>query len=528
MPSLGQMFAGDRFLQGYDSSRQRGMQDQSMQLQQMTSLAALMQQMQQQKKSQQEAAEMEVVKGIVQKTGGDPEKAIQALISTGNPKAIELASKLKGMVPDPMKGMPDIVKLKALADSARARGATAMADMLEAKIRKETQTESAAGQEDRNFLLETSEAYGKGVATPEQMKKATLIHDMLTSPKVVNGNIVQMQLPKEYDPRNRFGLPTADEAMSKFGTGQPQTIQYDPSTQLTGQNQPVAKPIAPVSERAAPKVTELPDNRPLTQAAKLNEDFRAGRISPAQFAALDVGNQRASDELVQAVSDGRVPIPTGFALKSPYWQDVMDRVSKINPKFDATLYGARSAARRTFASGPEARNVTALNTVIGHLGTLDETATAMQNKDVRVVNAVVNRLRTELGDPRIQNFDTAKQAVAEETMRVFRQVGASEIEARMWGDRINSSGSPEQLKGVISTLGQLLESRVEAIAQQYERTVTEGGNPARVDPENKKKLERLVGKGNPIREFSTEAEAAAANLPKGTRVKIGGQIGTWR
>ena len=200
---------------------------------------------------------------------------------------------------------------------------------------------------------------------------------------------------------------------------------------------------------------------------------------------------KASETIVDAIVGGRMQPPTGFALRSPYWQDVMERVNAKDPKFDATKYGARAAAARTFASGPEARNVTALNTVIGHLGTLDEAAQALNNKDLRAFNAVANRMATEMGDPRIQNFDTARQAVAEETMRVFRQVGASEREAREWGDRISSAGSPAQLRGVIATLGELLDSRVKAIGQQYERTVNQGGNPARVDPENVKKLDKL-------------------------------------
>jgi hypothetical protein len=201
----------------------------------------------------------------------------------------------------------------------------------------------------------------------------------------------------------------------------------------------------------------------------------------------------ASDAVVNAIVEGRMAVPTGFALRSPYWQDVIERVAKKDPNFDAGKYGARAAARRTFASGPEGRNVTALNTVIGHLGTLDEMSSALGNGDIRMVNAVQNRLATELGDPRVQNFDTAKQAVAEETMRVFRQVGASESEARAWGERITSSGSPQQLRGVISTLGTLLESRVEAIGRQYDRTVNEGGNPASVDPKNKRRLDELRG-----------------------------------
>lgn len=202
----------------------------------------------------------------------------------------------------------------------------------------------------------------------------------------------------------------------------------------------------------------------------------------------------ASQAVVDAILAGRMAVPTGFALRSPYWQDVIERVAQKDPTFDATKYGARAAARRTFASGPEARNVTAINTVIGHLGTLDEAATALQNGDIRTLNSIQNRIATELGDPRVQNFDTAKQAVAEETMRVFRQVGASESEARAWGERITSSGSPQQLRGVIKTLGDLLDSRVEAIGRQFDRTVNQDGNPARVDPKNLRVLDRLRGK----------------------------------
>ena len=254
---------------------------------------------------------------------------------------------------------------------------------------------------------------------------------------------------------------------------------------------------------AAEGVTAAP--KPLTNLGKLNEDLRSGRITQDQYDAHVEQSTKASDDVVKAIAEGRMQMPTGFALRSPYWQNVVERVAAIDPNFDASKYAARAAGRRTFASGPEARNVTALNTVIGHLGTLDEAATALNNKDLRAFNAVANRLATELGDPRIQNFDTAKQAVAEETMRVFRQVGASEMEARMWGERISASGSPAQLRGVIGTLGKLLDSRVEAIGQQFERTVNQTGNPATVDPKNKVVLDKLIRQGetpawNPAKE----------------------------
>lgn len=282
-------------------------------------------------------------------------------------------------------------------------------------------------------------------------------------------------------------------AMADVGNYQPP--QASPASPAAPAQAPVAPPIpaaaivAPAAPSPVPAAPVMPPaivNAP----KKIQDQWLLAQSKPG-------ASGTASDTVVDAIISGRMQMPTGFALRSPYWQDVIERVSAKDPKFDATRYAARAAARRTFSSGPEARNVTALNTVIGHLGTLDEAATALDNGDVRVFNAVANRLATELGDPRVQNFDTAKQAVAEETMRVFRQVGASESEARQWGERINSSGSPKQLRGVISTLGNLLDSRVQAIAQQYERTVNEVQNPARLDPSNLRTLDRLRQGGQP-------------------------------
>src|SRR6185436_16928338 len=89
MPGLEEMLAGDRFIQGYDSSRKRGMADQEMQLRQATGLAQLLQHIQQ----QQQAAQL---KQALQQSGGDLEKALPALIQSGNLKgAHDLAPLLK-------------------------------------------------------------------------------------------------------------------------------------------------------------------------------------------------------------------------------------------------------------------------------------------------------------------------------------------------------------------------------------------------------------------------------------------------
>jgi len=70
----------------------------------------------------------------------------------------------------------------------------------------------------------------------------------------------------------------------------------------------------------------------------------------------------------QALLDGRLAFPTGTALKSPYWQQMLSVVAQADPNFDAVNYNSRAATRKAFTSGKEASTVNALNTVAEHIG----------------------------------------------------------------------------------------------------------------------------------------------------------------
>jgi len=56
--------------------------------------------------------------------------------------------------------------------------------------------------------------------------------------------------------------------------------------------------------------------------------------------------------------------PSGFALKSPYWQNMISLVSQYDPNFDAVNFNARP---RPGKRSPRARgqSLNALNTVMG-------------------------------------------------------------------------------------------------------------------------------------------------------------------
>ena len=66
------------------------------------------------RQAQQQQQEMEQLKPILAQSGGDPQKAIQALLKTGNPTAIALAAKLHSFMPKPAEPYtltPDAVRM---------------------------------------------------------------------------------------------------------------------------------------------------------------------------------------------------------------------------------------------------------------------------------------------------------------------------------------------------------------------------------------------------------------------------------
>lgn len=199
---------------------------------------------------------------------------------------------------------------------------------------------------------------------------------------------------------------------------------------------------------------------------------------------------------VKALADGRMAFPSGFALKSPYWQRMISLVSQYDPSFDAVNYNARAGTRRDFTSGKAANNLTAINTAIGHLGSLQKAGEALNNGDIPMLNKALNTLATATGDPRVNNFQLASQAVGDELMRVFRQVGASEQEARSWRERLDAAASPAQMKGALKMAGELLESRVNALNQQYEKGMGKSSDVLKVVyPKSRETLDRIMNTG---------------------------------
>lgn len=154
-------------------------------------------------------------------------------------------------------------------------------------------------------------------------------------------------------------------------------------------------------------------------------------------------------------------------------KQIIGKVDELtNYTYDSTKYPAIQKARTDFApGGKEYQNIKSLNTAVGHLQTLQEKSDALKNSSVGWWNTVANYGLSATGDPRVQNFQQAVNAVSSEMSAIFKNSGTTDQDISSWKEQINSSESPEQLQGSIKTMVELMKSRLEAISGTYEQTM---------------------------------------------------------
>jgi hypothetical protein len=101
-------------------------------------------------------------------------------------------------------------------------------------------------------------------------------------------------------------------------------------------------------------------------------------------------------QLVKSIAEGKVDPAKAASMRYGNREALMQRVQQYDPTYNQT----RSKVYADFTTGKAAQNATAMNTVVAHMGTVSELVDAQKNGNLQTANAVVNRLRTELGSRR--------------------------------------------------------------------------------------------------------------------------------
>lgn len=175
-----------------------------------------------------------------------------------------------------------------------------------------------------------------------------------------------------------------------------------------------------------------------------------------------------SEATVDAIGQGRMKAPTGYALRNPKMANLMDRVAAKYPEFDATQYDAKQKAMRDFSTGTPGNSIRSFAVASDHLKQLDGLVDALDNKNIPLFNKLANSVAKNTGSVAPTNFDAAKGIVAKEVLKSIVAGGGGVEERQELAHLLDNAKTPKQLKGVIQTYSHLMDAQREGLERQYE------------------------------------------------------------
>lgn len=267
-----------------------------------------------------------------------------------------------------------------------------------------------------------------------------------------------------------------------------------------------------IKERHAPEVKEIITN-PLTQEkASVQWNPQTGKfeplVLPSSGQTSTVTSDMSGDQFlnsidpgtgrqVKAMVEGRLKFPGSFALKTPYWQNMLRLASQYEPNFDESMWRVRSDTRQDAEStkGKTNQAIVAANTAIGHLGQLSDLSEKLDNYSslgplTGAANWARNKYKALEQNPSITNFNTVRDKYVEEATKFYRGSGGNEADLKRDIENLQAANSPQQLREAINYHAHLMQSKVNAMSEEYSKVM---GQPLDVlHPESRAAVERIV------------------------------------
>jgi hypothetical protein len=233
----------------------------------------------------------------------------------------------------------------------------------------------------------------------------------------------------------------------------------------------------------------------------------------------------AQAQIIKGMVDGTVQPPSSFALAKPAWQAMLAGAKNLDPSFDETKWSARSAmARSAQGDGKMGQNINALTTGVGHLKQLWDTIPGLNNSDYsQTYNRVGNAISTEFGGTGVTNFESVRDRVAPEIVKIWRGTGGAEADIRRDIDSLSSTKTPSQLRGAISNIAGMMQSKLDSNMQEYRATM---GKDVPLTPEQQAQMQ-LIQQLQGMAGGSASGSASGSGTPAGT-VNVGGQSINWK
>jgi hypothetical protein len=185
---------------------------------------------------------------------------------------------------------------------------------------------------------------------------------------------------------------------------------------------------------------------------------------------------------VKALAEGRMQFPGGFALKSPYWQQMISHVSNYDPNFDAVNYNARAKTRADYTSGKTSQNIKSIETALNTLAQAKDASDSIGGVDnASVLNTPLNLAYSKFlgaeGSPELNTYNTLAKTAADETTRAVVGAGGTGADRQTREEQFGVGQAPKARNASLTTAAQELAARLDPVANMYNQGMgtTKGG-----------------------------------------------------
>lgn len=246
---------------------------------------------------------------------------------------------------------------------------------------------------------------------------------------------------------------------------------------------------------------------------------------PGQMVNTDLSKIKPGDwstvpadirDMAYQIATYRSPRLSSFALRSPYFQQLLQVISKVDPSFDYKQYEARQALLKDLtSSGKFGSNVVSFNAAIDHAAQLLDANSVNKQGSSQLWNSI-KALGYKAGlSPSGHDPFTAGESVsgilAPEAVRAIKGSAPDVHEVQSWEGRLSPQAGWDRNKTAVSEIVQAIDKRLGEINARYKNAF---GSDAKLlsdqalaqlksiaahtdDPEVKKIIKKYENNSNP-------------------------------
>jgi hypothetical protein len=228
--------------------------------------------------------------------------------------------------------------------------------------------------------------------------------------------------------------------------------------------QKVAKgknPLATAEQKAAGAEAELTLKR-------LDQSKREARPITVNQMAVP-GSVEAPSTTAQLVADYKMDIAKALPYRAtPEQREAfMKQVRAVNPNFDQSRYAIANKTEQDAITGRIGTQANALNTMMGHLGVLQQAALDLNNGDVQALNQIANSFGVATGSTPVTTFRTIVHRIGPEIGKAYVAGGGTAAERGVNEEDFADNKSPQQIMEAIGISASLADSKIKALQKQY-------------------------------------------------------------